>query len=161
MLKRAMLLTGALSLISCFSWALPACLDNAGQALSLNNDQVLQWKAAGQDQFHSRGHVKGSLVRNYPDHTGHTHFEVQIGNDATDTIEVIYNQSFGDLPDLTPGLDVEVCGDYITTGSQGNGASPDGAIIHWVHKNPSGHGHPSGYVAINGVAYGNGNGNGN
>ncbi len=161
MLKIGMLVTVVVSLLSCISYALPACLDNSGQALSLNNAQVLQWKQANQDQFHSRGHVKGPLVRNYPDYTGHTHFEMQVGPNASDTVEVIYNQSFGQLPTLTPGMDMEVCGDYITTGTQGHGASPDGAIIHWVHNNPSGQGHPSGYVAVSGVAYGTGNGSGN
>jgi hypothetical protein len=95
------------------------------------------------------------------DHTGHTHFEMQIGPNSDDTIEVVYNQSFGELPPLNPGMEVEVCGDYITTANQGHGSSPDGAIIHWVHKSPAGNGHPSGYVAVNGVVYGDGDGNGN
>ena len=161
MLKFGTLAITFVTIFSASAFALPNCLDNRGQVLGINNDQVLQWKAQTQNQFHSRGHVKGTLARTYPDYTGHSHFEIQIGSNNTDTIEVIYNQSFGELPELTAGQDVEICGDYITTGTQGHGASPDGAILHWVHTNPSGQGHPSGYVAIDGVLYGDGNGTGN
>lgn len=147
--------------VSGIAWALPPCLDNSRNTMDLNNEQVLNWKQHSQDQFHARGYVKGTLTRDYPDHSGHTHFEMQIGPHSDDTIEVIYNQSFGELPALNPGMEIEVCGDYITTGNQGHDSSPDGAIIHWVHKSPSGNRHPSGYVAVNGVVYGEGDGNGN
>ncbi|HEX7672794.1 MAG TPA: hypothetical protein VF412_01415 [Bdellovibrio sp.] len=161
MLKIGMFTSALLLVLSTSAFALPNCLDNRGGVLDVNNDQVLQWKADGKLQYHSRGHIKGTFVRSYPEYTGHAHFEVQIGNDNSDTIEIVYNQSFGELPDMQPGQDIEVCGDYITTGYQGHGSSPDGAILHWVHQNNSGHGHPSGYVAVDGTLYGDGNGYGN
>ena len=152
----------SLLLVTAAAWsaqAQTACLDNSGNALPLNNNQVIQWKTDTQDQFHARAHVTGPISKTYSDYTGHNHFEIQLGPDANDKIEVVYNQGFGDLPDLNVGDSTEICGDYITTGTVGHDGSPDGAIIHWVHKNPSGHGHPSGYVVVNGVLYGNGDGN--
>ena len=70
----------------------------------------------------------------------------------TDTIEVIYNNQFGAMPRLAPGQIVEACGDYITS-NRPNGhypASPDGAILHWVHFNPADQGHEDGYVVVDG-----------
>lgn len=77
------------------AWAdnMPACLA-AGQTLAVNNAQVINWKATTQNQFHSRGHVQGKLLNVYPDHSGHHHFEVQIGANSSDTIEIIYNEAF-------------------------------------------------------------------
>ena len=151
--------TAIFTVISSASFALPNCLDNSGKILPVNNAQVLKWKTSTQNQFHGRGHVQGELVQAYSNYTGHNHFEIQIGPNSSDTIEIVYNESFGALPRLQPGMSVEICGDYITTGTQGKTGSPDGAILHWVHNSNSAS-HPSGYVAIDGVAYGDGNGNG-
>ncbi len=133
---------------------MPACMA-AGQSLAVNNAQVINWKNTTQNQFHSRGHVQGKLLKVYPDHSGHHHFEVQIGSNQSDTIEVIYNEAFGAIPTIAAGVDVEACGDYITSNKPAGAypASPDGAILHWVHQAPNS-GHESGYVAINGVVYG-------
>lgn len=160
MLKRNWFIVTLVSLMSCGAFALPQCLDNSGRVLEVNNDQVLQWKSSTNKNYHARGHVQGPVTRQYADETGHTHFEMQIGNSSNDTIEIIYNQSFGALPDISEGMTAEVCGDYITTGTTGRGASPDGAIIHWVHTATGSETHPSGYVALDGVAYGDGNGSG-
>jgi hypothetical protein len=139
--------------------ALPDCLSQ-GQVLPINNAQVLDWKTSTQNQFLARGHIKGLLAHMYPDHNGHTHMEVMLDSTPGHGIEVIYNQSFGALPTLTPGMVIESCGDYITsiapTGKYP--ASPDGAILHWVHR--GGGSHASGYVSVNGVVYGTGNGTG-
>ena len=89
----------------------------------------------------------------FPDHSGHRHFSLKIGPADDNHIEVIYNLSFGNLPVPHLGDNVEACGDYITSIAQTGSypPSPDGAIIHWVHRSPSGH--DSGYVILNGTKY--------
>lgn len=142
------------------SQAAPDCLDTSGNAVPVNNSQVMQWEYNTPNQFLARGHVQGTFVQSYADENGHNHFELQIGSDPADTIEIVYNIDFGALPELQAGMQIEACGDYITSTAQAGSypPSPDRAIIHWVHRNPSSHGHPSGYVDINGVLYGQGNG---
>ena len=138
---------------------MPPCLAN-GSPLAQNDAQVETWEDTTANQFLSRGHIAGKIVAIYPDHNGHKHFGVQIGASAEDAIEVIYNLSFGALPPLAVGMDVEACGDYITSTAPSGPypASPDQAILHWVHGSHSHH--PAGYVAIQGVVYGQGAGNG-
>jgi len=132
----------------------PTCMAS-GQTLNVNNDQVINWKNTTANQFHSRAHIKGKLVTLYPDHSGHHHMEVLIGPNNQDTVEVIYNVAFGQMPTLNPGAMIEACGDFITAKSQSGPypASPDGAIVHWVHKAPNS-GHESGYVVVDGVVCG-------
>ncbi len=139
---------------------LPNCLDRSGNSLPVNDAQVLQMKISTPNQFLARAHIKGFIQHAYADHNGHTHFEARIGAKPTDTIEIVYNESFGSLPPLVPNMIVEACGDYITSNAATSQypASPDGAILHWVHRTTGGH--PGGYVAISGVAYGQGSGNG-
>ena len=136
--------------------SLPACLSDSGEDLAVNNEQVLQWKISTPNQTLERAHVSGAFVQSYPDETGHNHFEIQIGPDSGDTLEVVSNIEFGALPELSPGDVIEACGDYITSDAATSQypISPDDAIIHWIHQNPSGKGHPSGFLAINGVLYG-------
>lgn len=143
-----------LSSFALASVSTPDCIDG-GAPLAVNNDTILNWKQTTANQFKARGHILGSLQKIYPDHTGHTHFEVKIGAGNKDTIEVIYNEEFGRMPDLVIGMKVEACGDYITSNKPGRSypASPDGAILHWVHKAMGGS-HPGGYVTLNGVVYG-------
>lgn len=129
--------------------------------LGINNDTVLKWKSDSPNQYHDRGHVEGKIVRVYPDKNGHEHFSIQIGSGAGETLEIIYNQEFGAMPQPTVGMDVEACGDYITSTAPSPGpngqtypASPDGAILHWVHMAPARSGHHSGFVVIDGVLTG-------
>ncbi len=137
-----------------FSEPMPDCLGDEGDALVVDNAQVLLWKTTTKNQFKARARVQGVLVEVYRDKNTHKHFAIQIGDESSDRLEVIYEKSFGPLPDLRPGMQVEACGDYITsTRDSKYPRSPDDAIIHWVHKSNSDH-HPSGYVAIDGVAYG-------
>jgi hypothetical protein len=91
-----------------------------------------------------------------PDRNGHAHFVIQIGKRADDTIEVIYNEDFGKMPTPKVGATVQACGDYITSTAQSGPypASPEGAIIHWVHMNPRGKGHDAGFTIVDGVLYG-------
>jgi hypothetical protein len=133
---------------------IPDCMDH-GQILPLNNAQVLSWKSTTANQFLARGHISGTLGKIYPDHSGHNHFQVIIGSNPNDTIEVIYNQSFGALAPLNPGSVIEACGDYITSNAASKyPASPDGAILHWVHKGTGSH--DGGYVDIDGDLDGQG-----
>lgn len=145
----------ALVLFSQSAQAQLSCMGNNGQAIGINNGQVLNWKVSTPNQFHARANVMGTVVRVYPDQTGHHHFSLLIGNQRTQTIEIVYNEEFGSAP-VQVGASVEACGDYITA-TQVTGSlppSPDGAIVHWVHQsdNPD---HPSGFLVINGVLYGN------
>jgi len=139
----------------------PDCLDNSGTPISIDNAQVIRWKTTTPNQFLARGHVQGIVRDIYPDHNGHHHFAIDLDSNPNDAIEVIYNIDFGELPSIKIGMKVEACGDYITsiapTGQYQ--PSPNGAIIHWVHRNPKPQGHKSGYLVIDGLLYGQGNGN--
>jgi hypothetical protein len=149
--------------------AIPVCPEftlraqNGGNPgdLRVNNDEVLKWKTSTENQFHARGHVTGTIAKIYPDRNGHEHFSIKIGPNDTDTVEIIYNQSFGQMVEPRVGMPVEACGDYITSSAPSPGpagvtypASPDGALIHWVHLAPPRSGHHSGYVMINGMLTG-------
>lgn len=133
----------------------PECL-RKGQAIPIDDQQVINWKNSTPNQFLDRAHVQGTITRVFPDKTGHAHFEIKIGNEPTDVLEVIYNQEFGKLSDVTVGATVEACGDYITSNKKAGGyeASPSGAIIHWVHFSKDVNKHASGFVVINGNVFG-------
>lgn len=141
----------------------PECLAH-GQELGVNNEQVLHWKQSTENEFLARAHVTGQIVKIFNDKNGHNHFLIELGEsrrggDGDDTLEVVYNEEFGELPSLHDGMQVEACGDYITATGRGGKhgeypPSPAGAIIHWVHANPQGHGHDSGYLMIDGQVYG-------
>ena len=144
---------------------LPACLDR-GNDLPINNDQIAEWKSSTQNQFLARGHVSGAISRIFPDHSNHNHFEIQMDTPTGDTLEIVFSKCDGTLPALRTGMRVEACGDYITSMSHSgsNPVSPDGAILHWVHKSlpvdlcghnyGDGGDHDSGYLAIDGQVYG-------
>ena len=136
---------------------IPSCLAN-GRELLVNNEAVLNWKTNSKNQYRNRAHILGTLVRDLPDHTGHHHYEVQIGGNPNDLIEIIYNENFGPVPKANPGAPFEACGDYITSNAPTGRypASPDGAIIHWVHQSPNPRNHDSGFIVVNGVVCGQG-----
>ena len=138
----------------------PACLDDNGNELPVDDAQAIEYKTSTPNGSTSRVHAAGPITKIYPDQNGHNHFEISLGNAAGDTLEVVYNISFGALPTLELGMSVEVCGDFINSYAPENGyqASPDGAIIHWIHKTNSSH--PAGFTIIDGVLYGQGNGSG-
>lgn len=136
---------------------IPLCKDKKGHVIELNSHQVIDWKHNTPNKFEGRAHLQGIVSKLYPDKNGHKHFEITF-NDTTseDSIEIVYNESFGKMGPVDVDMKVETCGDYITA-TDSNGSyppSPNGAIVHWVHKNPSGKGHPDGYVVLNGVLYG-------
>jgi hypothetical protein len=134
----------------------PSCTDQ-GKSLSIMNEQALQWKATQSSGFQTRALLSGTVDEVFPDHSGHRHFSIKIGPQANDHIEVIYNESFGAMPLPQTGDLVQACGDFIVATQQNNGypPSPDGALIHWVHKNPHSGGHENGFVVLSGVVYGN------
>lgn len=142
------------SLAAGSAWAdqLPDCLDTNGSVLPINNDQVIDWKTSTPNQYQARAHVSGVIDQVFPDHSGHHHFEITIGNQPGDAIEVIYNEDFGPNPVAQVGMQVEACGDYITSTAASGPypQSPSGAIIHWVHMSPDLNKHPSGFLVIDG-----------
>jgi hypothetical protein len=127
-----------------------------GRDLPINNEQVIHWKRNTPNQFRERANISGKVVQVFPDTNGHEHFVIQIGKQADDTIEVIYNKDFGAMPEPPMGASVQACGDYITATARSGPypPSPVGAIIHWVHMNPRGRGHDPGFVVMDGVLYG-------
>ncbi len=135
--------------------AVPPCIAN-GRPIPINNAQALAWKGSTPNQFRARSNILGRVVRVYPNQSDHNHFSLQIGPGPRDTIEVIYNVEFGQLPQIAIGMQVEACGDFINSFAQAGPypASPDGAIIHWVHYSPSGNQHDSGFLMIDGILYG-------
>jgi hypothetical protein len=145
-------------LVSSFSYAdsLPPCLDDNGNAVTVNNAQVIQWESSTPNQFLARGNVHGPVVALYPNQTGHAHFAIQIGSDPSETLEVIYDLDFGAIPTVQLGMQVQACGDYITSNQATKyyPVSPCGAIIHWIHADPAGENHPGGFLTLNGQLYG-------
>lgn len=137
----------------------PDCISGSS-AMPIDNQAVLNLKTSTPNQFLARAHISGTVGQVYADEHGHNHFELLIGSGPTDSIEVIYNISFGNLPTIQTGMSVEACGDFINSDAATSQypASPDNAIIHWVHRNPKGHGHASGFLDINGQLYGQGSG---
>lgn len=141
--------------------AIPECLDSNGKAMSVDNATPLEWKTKEANQFLARSHIDGHFVKVSLERASHYQFIIQIGPDAKDLIEVIYNKEFGEYPAVFPGMKVEACGDFINSFAQAGRypPSPAGAIIHWVHKNPkaSQGSHPSGFLVMDGklVGYSN------
>lgn len=136
---------------------IPVCLDKQGQSLGINATEVIKWKQTSPNQYTNRGHLKGEISKVFLNKNGHRHFEITFSDASNeDTIEIIYNEDFGQLPELELGMPIEACGDYITaTAASGPyPKSPNGAILHWVHNNPSGKGHPPGFLMIQNVLYG-------
>jgi len=128
------------------------CLGATGQPLPVNNAQVLFWEANTSNQYLDRGHVLGFVGANYGDRNGHIHFQIVM--QGAGTIEAVYNNEFGALPQIKKGMAVEACGDYITSNAPTGSyqASPDGAIIHWIHR--SNGNHLSGYLRLDNQIFG-------
>ena len=141
---------------------LPPCFDRAKnyEPLPVMNEEVLVWKRETPNQTLKRARIRGTLVKVVQTRKSHAHFEVQIGTGEGASVELVYNREFGDIVDaLADGAEVDACGDYITSRSRAGNypPSPMGAILHWIHYNPGdrdGGKHDHGYVAINGVLFG-------
>lgn len=141
----------------------PPCQDKrSNRQLEQMNPTVLEWKKTSANQYLARARINGVYMGELRNRDSHKHWSIQIGPDATDKIELIYNKSFGDLPsseELRIGEPIEICGDYITSNAPTGRyeASPLGAIIHWTHINPGdrdGGAHEHGYVMLMGRIFG-------
>lgn len=135
--------------------ALPPCMDT-GRSLKVINQLVAKWKTSTRNEFMSRARVTGVLSKIYGTKGDHAHFQIELDNTNT-TLEVVYNLEFGRLPRLAVGMEIEACGDYITSYRAARyPPSPDGALIHWIHRSNSRHEH--GYLAVDGRLFGQGAG---
>lgn len=116
---------------------MPACLDGPDE-MRIDNQRVLDMKHSTKNQYHDRGFVQGIVAVSPNQKNDHDHFVIKIGPNVSDTIEIVYNRVFGSMPNMNEGDPIVVCGDYITSNAKAGGydASPEGAIIHWVHFNP-------------------------
>ncbi|HAR42388.1 MAG TPA: hypothetical protein DCS07_07110 [Bdellovibrionales bacterium] len=136
----------------------PDCLKNNVGVLPVMNEQVLRWKKESKNQYKDRALIQGRSVRLIKTTKSHVHIEVQIGDGQKDQIEIIYNKEFGALPKIRGGMSIEACGEYITSREPAGGyqASPNGALIHWVHMNrkPGPGAHEDGFLVIDNVTYG-------
>lgn len=118
----------------------PVCLDGRNE-MKIDNQRVIDMKHNTPNQYLDRGFIDGVVVRPPSTQNGHQHFSLILSNNNKDTIEIVYNNDFGTMPQrpVRVGDHVVICGDYITSFARGGGydASPDGALIHWVHYNPA------------------------
>lgn len=143
--------------------ALPICLDKDRRPIQgNNNEEVLKWKDTTKNQYLDRALIVGKFVGVLLDRQSHLQIEVDLGQGGNgqgkkDSIEIIYNKEFGAIPGIRPGATIAACGDYITSREQAGRypPSPAGAIVHWVHASNNPEKHPSGFVAVDGVVYGN------
>lgn len=130
---------------------MPACL-NKKEKLTIDNSQAINLRDFMEQDFKTRALVDGILVSVMENRQGHIHLEIDMDRSLDtndDRLEVIYNNSYGDLPVLSPGDLIVACGDFIV-----DLHSPHRAIIHWLHKSPSRKKHDDGFLAINGTIFG-------
>ncbi len=150
---------GALLTISA-AWAdvPPPCRDKRKDILEIDNERALMVKKTKPDQTQVRARISGKVQKIYKDQTEHDHFSIQIGSKPGESVEVVYSQDFGKIPEerLKVGAVVEACGDFIVSKKKTKRypPSPDGAIIHWVHRSNDPKRHPDGYVLVDRVLYG-------
>ena len=137
--------------------AIPPC-EVHSSLLPIDNANALHLEKTTANQYTTQAHVEGLITTVYPNRNGHNHFAIQLGDDASQGIEVVYSIAFGALPQLTPGMKVEACGEFINSDAPTSQypASPMGAIIHWVHTNlkQGANAHPSGFIVIDGALFG-------
>jgi hypothetical protein len=131
--------------------SIPQCLSKDAAALPVDNERVLRFKKTTANQYFDRAYIEGTVTREFAGDKSHAHFEVRIGPEEGDVIEVVFNRDFG-KPDPSIGDHAMACGDYITSIAPTNRykASPSGAIVHWVHENSRGGPHPDGFVVLRG-----------
>ena len=140
---------------------MPVCM-NGPDEMSIDNARILKFKSSTRNQYLDRGFVEGKVLKAPGIKNDHDHFVIAIGSGANDTLEIIYNRDFGDMPSINVGDRVVVCGDYITANAKAGGydPSPEGAIIHWVHESNDPYRHESGFLIMDGELVGVGQGGG-
>ncbi len=139
------------SLLGAASAGVPNCL-NKKVSLDIDNHQAINLRDFMEQGFKTRALVDGTLVIVMANRQGHTHLEIDLDRNfetSDDRLEVIYNNEYGDLPELQVGDQVTACGDFIV-----DKHSPHKAIIHWLHKSPNLKSHDHGFLAINGTTFG-------
>jgi hypothetical protein len=141
------------------------CAQRSGEQIGVNNEQVLQWKNRSATEFiRSRAHVTGSVVKVLPSdkginlekdtdkfHKKHQRFQVQIGPEKTDTIEIFYNGRFTPRPALKKGDKIEACGEFAAD-SSANAKTPF-AVLYWTHAAKV-YPHTEGYLNSQGKTFG-------
>ena len=123
---------------------IPPCLNFDGTPLQVNNQQLTWLEVNMPNQWLGRGHAMGTIGNIYPTINGHYHFQGLITGGS---VEVVYNLGFLPLPKIRTGVRFEGCGDFIvsTEATADYPASPDKAILHWVHPSDDPR-HPSGFL---------------
>jgi hypothetical protein len=130
------------------------CIGENGQALSIDNQRALDLKKKAASGKAYRARIQGKVVSDSHQRCSsrsgscHAHFEIQIGPNKADTVEVVYSEDFGQMKEPSVGESVEACGDFLNTSGQRNSGS-SGAIIHWVHRSNC-MDHEHGYVLVEG-----------
>jgi len=133
----------------------PLCFRGDTQ-LNIDNRQVLTWKSTSKNQYTTQAYISGVMEGSLTNSNSHYRFMVRLGDGPKDIIEVVYNNKFGSMPKLEEGMEITICGEYITSNAptQRYQPSPAGAIIHWVHQNPGDRkgsaNHPHGFIMVNG-----------
>ena len=75
----------------------PVCVDDQGNILPLDDAQAIAYKTNTPNGSTSRVHASGPITKLYPNASGHNHFEISLGSESGDKLEVVYNISFGAL----------------------------------------------------------------
>jgi hypothetical protein len=145
-----------------FAANLPECFDRDGNSMRVDNARVLRMKRETKNQYKDRAFVQGVLVGVVQERKSHLHLDVFLGETPDgrgkdSDIEIIHNKAFSapNGRELTAGMEVAVCGDFINAFKQAGNypPSPMGAIIHWTHMSTRSN-HPAGFVVIDGEVFG-------
>jgi hypothetical protein len=150
-MKKIYLYTALLCLCQSLAFGNISCLDGK-ETLQIDNNKAVNIKLFQEHGFKTRAYLKGFAIKETENRQGHTHIEVDLNlssEDNDDQIELIFNNQYGDLPDIKGGEEVIMCGDYIV-----DHYSKNKAVIHWVHKSPNQKKHNHGFIIINNVVYG-------
>lgn len=150
-MKTILITLGLLLLIASAAAGVPTCLDKKNK-LSIDNHMAINLRDFREHGFKTRALIDGLLMITMENRQGHTHLEIDLDQDfqtADDRLEVIFNNNYGELPELKAGDHIIACGDFIVDAN-----SPHKAVIHWLHKSPNIKKHDDGYLSINGIVFG-------
>jgi len=158
-------------LVSSVALAAPSplnCTLRSGEQMQVNNEQVLQWKKTSATEFvRSRAHITGSVVKQLPPLKSsarrferepdkflklHQRYEVQIGPNKNDVVELFYNGRYEPRPALQAGDKVEACGEFVADATSSSKGGPV-AIVYWVHAAKM-YPHVEGFLHSNGKTFG-------
>lgn len=131
------------------------CMDEFRQPMEIDNNLPINLKFHTENRYEARVFVSGIFVKLNGSRNKHVKFEIDLDRDMStldDRLEIIYNEKYGSMPQIQAGVSVLACGDYITANANEDGyeASPQGAIVHWVHPSEFPKAHPHGFLVIDG-----------